>query len=101
MRIEGEWVIVGMDTEFYEDDVEQGDVKAIRGVLSSVIGHKLKRNVGIEFERAEETGNDVDLAQSKDELAPKSGKSPREWCQDPLVQKVVEKFDGEIKDLRI
>jgi DNA polymerase III subunit gamma/tau len=94
-------LVVGVDAEFYDDQGED-ELMRFRDDLQEIVRQRLSRSLGLRFKPvvgiSKKIATECLVADADGE---KSGKSPREWCQEPVVQETMQVFDGEISDLRI
>ncbi len=101
LSVEAEWVMVGIDAEFYEEDFENVKTARFKDAIQGELGQRLGRDVGVKFKPIEFAPKSVAPCAESDEQPPKKGKSPREWCNEPVVQKTLAVFEGKISDLRL
>lgn len=99
--IENDMLSVGVDSEFYDEEQGNTEIMRFKDDLQSVVSQRLARDIGIKFTPVaripkEDRCSDPDKSGGED-----GGKTPREWCQEPIVKEAMELFDGDISELRI
>lgn len=107
IRVEGDHVILGFDPEF-GDHLKRVDTSRTRLVIEKVLGHELKRPIGVKFvledrpqaESDPHTQQPPPVPQETKRSNETQGISRRNFADDPIVQKTVETFGGAIYDVR-
>ncbi|MBN1270172.1 MAG: DNA polymerase III subunit gamma/tau [Kiritimatiellae bacterium] len=105
-------VKIGFDPEF-SGDKEKIDFPHNRKVLQKVFSEVLRRDVSVEFSvlsTKDTLPGDIKLKETKAGIAPEghplqgtrkmSIKAKQDWMQNPVVQKTLEMFNGDIVDIR-
>jgi len=106
IRIEGDHVLLGFDPEF-GGHLKRVDTSRTRRVIEQVLGHELKRPVGVKFVLEDRPQAESAPQTELPPMAP-DARSPadapasprRDLAADPIVQKTVEIFGGSIYDVR-
>lgn len=94
--LDGEWLVIGVHTEFYEEEIDE--MARCRDVLRNVVGQCIGREVAVKFQKVEEIpsflaeeGDGQDVGE----------KSPRKLQEDPLVRDITSKFNGRVSEMHI
>ena len=103
VRVDGEHVTLGFDPEFGEH-LKRVDTSRTRMAIEKAIGHELRRAVGVKFvledrPQAESQPRPPPVA-AEPPAPPKKAAGRRNLASDPIVQKTMEAFGGEIFDIR-
>ena len=103
VRVDGEHVTLGFDPEFGEH-LKRVDTSRTRMAIEKAIGHELRRAVGVKFvledrPQAESQPQPPPVA-AEPPAPPKKAAGRRNLASDPIVQKTMEAFGGEIFDIR-
>jgi len=114
LRLEGNVVVIGFDPEFAERR-EFVDTARNRELLQSKLGEKLRVNVSLKFEVAEDDAEPSAINSAPASKAPATtpvkpasngpatagaGKNLEEFRNDPLIKKALEVFKGTIVEVR-
>ena len=113
LRVEGDHVLLGFDPEFGEH-LKRVDTPRTRMAIDKALSHELRRTVGVKF-----VLEDRPLVEAKAEVQPSGEAKPsvpkgvaspskasvispvkRNLADDPLVQKTLEEFGGELFEIR-
>lgn len=94
-------MLIGIDAEFYEEDFENVKSARFKDAIQGELRQRLGRDVGIRFKPVEFAAKKNESCSGVDERGSKEGKTPREWCEDPIVQNTLAAFEGKISDLRL
>lgn len=96
-KLDDEWLVVGIDSEFYEEDLESFEMSRCRDVLRNLTGERLGRDIALKFEKVEQIPAEV----HQDRDAQEGGKTPREWQEEPLVREICSRFGGRVSQMRV
>ena len=102
VRVDGEHVTLGFDPEFGEH-LKRVDTSRTRMAIEKAIGYELKRPVGVKFvleDRPQAEAEPKAKSTATESKASKSGPAKRNLADDPIVQKTMEAFGGELFDIR-
>ncbi len=101
VSLEADWLVIGVDSEFYDDDLKSIESSRSKVVLQQIIKERLNREIWIKFKQIDVLPQSPDNNSGNAGVASVSERTPREWCEEPIVQKTMDMFDGKISDLRI